>query len=64
VPLYEKPVRLLFYDMVKDLGVSPGEAITRDQVYAWFNENYPKAKDATIAAHLLKMSVNAPSRIH
>jgi len=62
--LYDKPVRLLFYDMVEDLGVSKGEVITRDQVYAWFNENYPKVKDGTVAAHLLKMSVNAPSRIH
>ena len=62
--LYDKPVRLLFYDIVEDLGVSKGEVITRDQVYAWFNENYPKVKDGTVAAHLLKMSVNAPSRIH
>lgn len=64
ISLYDKPVRLLFYDMVEDLGVSSGEVITRDEVYAWFNESYPKVKDATIAAHLLKTSVNAFSRIH
>lgn len=62
--LYEKPVRLLFKDMVDDLGVTAGEVITREQVHAWFNQNYPKVKDGTISAHLLKMSVNAPSRIH
>ena len=62
--LYDKPVRLLFKDMVEDLGVEPGEMIERDQVYAWFAENYPKVKDATISAYLLKMSTNAPSRIH
>lgn len=64
MPLYDKPVRLLFKDMVEDLSVAPGDAIRRDQVYAWFNENYPKVKDGTISAHLLKMSTNAPSRIH
>ena len=63
MPLYEKPVRLLFKDMVKELGVSQGEIITREQVFSWFTK-YPKVKDATISAHLLKMSTNAPSRIH
>jgi len=62
--LYDKPVRLLFKDMVEDLSVEPGDVLTRDQGYAWFAENYPKVKDATIAAHLLKMSTNAPARIH
>ena len=63
MPLYEKPVRLLFKDMVKELGVSQGEIITREQIFSWFKK-YPKVKDATISAHLLKMSTNAPSRIH
>jgi len=62
--LYEKPVRLLFRDMISELGVEPGEVITREAVYDWFNDNYPKVKDATISAHLLKMSTNARSRIH
>lgn len=62
--LYEKPVRLLFKDMVHDLGLAPDEVITREQVHTWFNQKYPKVKDGTISAHLLKMSVNAASRIH
>jgi hypothetical protein len=62
--LYEKPVRLLFRDMISELGVKPGDVITREAVYDWFNDNYPKVKDATISAHLLKMSTNAPSRIY
>jgi hypothetical protein len=62
--LYEKPVRLLFKDMVEKLGVGPGDMIMREQVFSWFHDNYPKVKDGTIAAHLLKMSTNAPSRIH
>jgi len=62
--LYEKPVRLLFKDMVEEMGVGPGDMITREQVFSWFHDNYPKVKDGTIAAHLLKMSTNAPSRVH
>jgi hypothetical protein len=62
--IYDKPVRLLFEDMVKDLKISQGEVFTREQVYSWFKEKYPKVKDATISAHLLKMSTNAPSRVH
>jgi len=62
--IYEKPVRLLFKDMVKDLGITENDVVTRDQVFAWFKDKYSKIKDATISAHLLKMSINAPSRIH
>jgi hypothetical protein len=64
MPLYDKPARLLFKDMVEYLGVAPDETITRERVFSWFHENYPKVKDATIAAHLLKMSTNAASRVH
>ena len=62
--LYEKPVRLLFKDMVKEFSITQDDVIKRDNVYIWFRDNYPKVKDATISAHLLRMSVNAPSRIH
>jgi len=33
-------------------------------VISWFRVNYPKIKTGTITAHLIKMSVNAPTRIH
>lgn len=64
MPIYEKPVRLLFKDMIKALEVKSGELITREQVFSWFRDNYPKIKEGTIAAHLLKMSTNASSRVH
>ncbi len=62
--IYEKPVRELFKDMVKEIDPQEGEIIPREVIYRWFDENYPKIKISTISAHLLKMSVNAPSRIH
>jgi endonuclease len=62
--IYDKPVRLLMKDMVSDLSNREGQIITREQVSSWFESNYPKIKPSTVSAHLLKMSTNAPSRIH
>jgi hypothetical protein len=61
---YGKPVRLLFRDFVTDQNIAKGQIVSRDQVISWFRSNYPKIKMGTIAAHFLKMSVNAPSRVH
>ena len=62
MPIYDKPVRLLFRDMLNDIGLADGDLLTRDAVYKWFHDRYPKIKDGTIAAHLIRMSINAPSR--
>lgn len=62
--LYDKPVRALMHDMVRDIDLKPHTVISRDRVRSWFTENYPKIKDGTIAAHLLRMSVNSKSRVH
>ncbi|MDS1311204.1 endonuclease NucS domain-containing protein [Marinobacter xiaoshiensis] len=62
--LYDKPVRSLMHDMVHDIELKPDAVISRDRVRSWFKERYPKIKDGTIAAHLLRMSVNSKSRVH
>lgn len=62
--LYDKPVRLLFWDMVTAKNLQKGDVITKRQVLDWFQSNYPKVKQGTIAAHLIRLSVNAPSRHH
>ncbi len=62
--IYEKPVKLLFKDMVKELGFKKGDVIQREQFFSWFKEKYPKIKEGTISAHLLRLSINAPSRVH
>ena len=56
--LYEKPVRHLFKDMVKDLGIQKGEVIERKEIYSWFEANYPLVKQSTVSAHILRMSIN------
>ncbi len=62
--IYEKPTRLLMIDMVKDISMKKGDRILKDQVISWFNEKYPKIKQGTITAHLIRMSINAKSRHH
>lgn len=61
---YDKPVRELMKDMIPALGIKPNQAFSRNEVRSWFKENYPKIKDGTITAHLIKFSVNAASRVH
>ena len=62
--IYEKSTRLLLRDFVTKQNVTNGQVITKDQVISWFKLNYPKIKTGTITAHLIKMSVNATSRVH
>lgn len=64
MPLYDKPVWQLMHDMVDELGLQKGEILVRDRVLAWFANRYPRVKVSTISAHLLRLSTNAPSRIH
>lgn len=64
MPIYDRPVKLLFRDMVKDLGMGAEDMLTREQAVGWFRDKYPKIKPATISAHLIKLSINAPSRVH
>jgi hypothetical protein len=63
-PLYDRPVRELMREMVGELGLRTGEVLTRDEVFEWFRSRYPLVKEGTVAAHLLRMSTNAPSRLH
>jgi hypothetical protein len=62
--IYEKPVKLLFHDMVKALAVQKTDILERDKIILWFRQNYPLIKQGTISAHLVRLSINAKSRIH
>lgn len=62
--IYDRPVRLLFRDMLAELAAEKGKIFTRDQAMSWFAEHYPKIKEGTVSAHLLRFSTNAPSRVH
>jgi hypothetical protein len=62
--IYDKPVRFLMKDMVKAFGLQDGQSFVRQQAIDWFAQHYPKIKKGTITAHLIRLSVNAPSRLH
>src|SRR5882672_1616793 len=62
--LYEKPVRLLMRDMVADLGLKKAEILTKERVTSWFEQKYPRVKEGTISAHLIRLSTNATSRAY
>ncbi len=62
--IYEKPVRELLKNFVEKRKVKPEEILNKKEIIDWFKQHYPKIKQGTITAHLIRMSVNAPSRIH
>lgn len=62
--IYDKPVRLLMRQMVDEMPVKVGQTITRDDVLNWFATRYPKIKEGTVTAHLIRLSTNAATRLH
>jgi hypothetical protein len=64
MPIYDKPVRLIFRDMIADLAGDSTQVFTREAAVSWFEKRYPKIKQGTISAHLIRFSTNAPSRLY
>ena len=62
--IYDKPVRFLMKDMVNAFGLHNGQSFSRQQAIDWFTQHYPKIKKGTITAHLIRLSINAQSRLH
>jgi Endonuclease NucS C-terminal domain len=62
--IYDKPVRVLIREMTAALAPSNGQIFSKNQAVDWFANRYPKIKQGTIAAHLIRFSTNAPSRLH
>lgn len=62
--IYSKPVRGLIPDMVADLAPQHGQIFSKDSAIEWFASHYPKIKQGTIFAHLIRFSTNAASRLH
>ncbi len=78
MPIYKKSTKELFEEFVQSFvrppskgffpdirkSLTDGGSFTRKEILGWFKENYSKIKPATVNAHLIIMSANAPSRIH
>lgn len=64
MPIYDKPVRSLIPEMVSELAPQRGIIFSKEDAIEWFSRHFPKIKQGTISAHLIRFSTNAPSRIH
>ncbi len=64
MPIYDKPVRVMIRDMISALSPTSGQHFSKDAALEWFAQNYPKIKEGTISAHLIRFSTNALSRLH
>ena len=62
--IYAKPVTALMREMVQELPIAKGQDITKREILSWFHAKYPRIKDGTVAANLILLSTNAPSRVH
>ena len=62
--IYDQPVRLLIRNMIAELAPQKGQLFDKERAIGWFRQRYPKIKEATISAHLIRFSTNAPSRLH
>jgi hypothetical protein len=51
-------------DMVDAFALQPGQSFSRQQTVDWFAQHYPKIKAGTVNAHLIRLSTNAPTRLH
>ena len=51
-------------DMANALVLQPGQSFARQQAIDWFAQHYPKIKRGTVQAHLIRLSTNAPTRLH
>lgn len=64
MPIYDKPVRVLIRDMIHALAPTLDQNFSREAAIEWFAVNYPKIKEGTVSAHLIRFSTNAATRLH
>jgi len=65
--IYDRTVKELVFEFVEQYYLSVSDSsrpFSKQEIIKWFDTKYPKIKLGTINAHLLKLSINAPSRIH
>jgi hypothetical protein len=58
--IYEKPTRGLMREMVSNMPIATGQIVTKEAILNWFASRYPKIKESTLAAHLVRLSTKRP----
>jgi hypothetical protein len=51
-------------DMADSFALQPGQSFARQQAINWFAQHYPKIRPGTVHCHLIRLSTNAPTRLH
>jgi hypothetical protein len=51
-------------DMADSFALRPGQSFTKQQAIGWFAQHYPKIRPGTVHCHLIRLSTNAPTRLH
>jgi hypothetical protein len=62
MPKFDKTTTELMKDFFFSIGLQGEKTFKRQELYDWFNKNYPEAKRITLYCHLVKLSVNNPAR--
>ncbi|MCL2008740.1 MAG: endonuclease NucS [Treponema sp.] len=61
---YDKSTLELIMDFIGEFNIKDERSFKKQDIINWFNKKYPKIKNVTVQCHLIKLSVNAPSRKH
>ena len=64
MPKYDKSTTELMKDFFAHIGLHGEKVFKRQELYDWFNKNYPELKKGTLCCHLIKLSVNVATRKH
>jgi hypothetical protein len=64
MPKVAKTTTELMKDFFVNIGLQGEKTFKRQELYNWFNKNYPDVKRGTLYGHLVKLSVNSPNRKH
>src|SRR5947208_15463582 len=51
-------------EMADSFALQPGQSFARQQAIDWFAQHYPKIRPGTVHCHLIRLSTNAPTRLH
>jgi hypothetical protein len=60
--IYDKPIWLLFREFADRK--REGETFAAKEPVDWFRETYPKIKEGSVKAHLVRLTTNNPTRCH
>jgi hypothetical protein len=60
--LYDRPIRLLLREFADRL--REGETFVAKETVDWFREKYPKIKEGSVRAHLIRLTTNTVTRVH